>query len=72
MCITNDDATRNGKKHNDVTKKKENAWRRKRKTEREGNDEKVVTIEENKETKDEKKTKVTTKMKEKNDKKKNI
>jgi triosephosphate isomerase len=25
MCITNDDATRNGKKHNDVTKKKENA-----------------------------------------------
>jgi hypothetical protein len=35
--------------------KKENAWRRKRKTEQEGNDEEVVTIEENKETKDEKK-----------------
>jgi hypothetical protein len=25
MCIATDDATRNGKKHNDVTKKKENA-----------------------------------------------
>jgi len=25
MCITNDDATRNGSKHNNVMKKKENA-----------------------------------------------
>jgi len=25
MCITNDDATRNGSKHNDVMKKKKNA-----------------------------------------------
>jgi hypothetical protein len=38
-----------------------------------GNDEKVVTIKENKETKDEKKkTKATTKLKLKNDKKKNL
>jgi len=65
MCINNDDATRNGEKHNDVTKKKENAWRRKRKTKQEGNDEAVVTIEENKETKDGIKTKVATKMKKK-------
>jgi len=45
-------------------KKKENAWRRK--IEKEKNDEKVVTIEENKETKDgKKKTKEKTKKKEK-------
>jgi hypothetical protein len=37
----------------------------KRKTEKEGNDEKVVTIEENKETKDEKKSIAQTKEKKK-------
>jgi hypothetical protein len=36
------------------------------------NDEKVVTMEENKNQKMKRKTKVTTKMKEKNDKKKNL
>jgi hypothetical protein len=54
MCITNDDATRNGSKCNDVMEKK-NAWRGRRKTKIEQNDEEVVTIEENKETKDGKK-----------------
>jgi len=49
MCIINDDATRNGSKHNNVMKKK------KMLEEGEGNDEKVVTIKENKEIKDEKK-----------------
>jgi hypothetical protein len=62
MCITNDDTTRNGSKHNNVMKQK------KMFEEVEGNDEKVVTIKESKETRDEKKTKVATKMKEKNDK----
>ncbi len=46
--------------------KKENAWRGKRKIEKKWNDKEVVTIEENKETKDEKKTTIATKMKEKN------
>jgi hypothetical protein len=46
MCITNDDATRNGNKRSNAMKKKENAWRGKIK--KEGNDEKVVTIEKNK------------------------
>jgi len=57
MCIPNDDATRNGNKCNNVMKKKENAWKGRKKTKKKGNDEKVVTIEENKETKDEKKLK---------------
>ncbi len=46
MCIPNDDATRNGNKCNNVMKKKENVWKGRRKTRKEGNDEKVVTIEE--------------------------
>jgi hypothetical protein len=53
MCITNDDATRNSSKCNNVMKK-ENVWRGRRKTEKERNDEEVVIIKENKETKDEK------------------
>jgi hypothetical protein len=61
-CITNDNATSNGNKCNEVIKKKkmleEGAGKRK-----EINNEVNVTIEEKKETKDEKKTKITTKMK---------
>jgi len=41
---------------------KKNVWRGRRKTKKEGNDEKIVTINE---TKDEKKIKITTKMKDK-------
>ncbi len=48
MCITNDDAVRTGNKRSDVMEIKD-SWRGKRKTKKEGNDEKVVTIEENKE-----------------------
>jgi len=48
MCITNDDAVRTGNKCSDVMEIKD-SWRGKRKTKKEGNDEKVVTIEENKE-----------------------
>ncbi len=54
--------------------KKESAWRGIRKIEKEGNDEKIVTIKENKETKNakKKKTEGATQIKEKNDKKKNL
>jgi hypothetical protein len=57
MCITNDDATRNGNKRNDVMKKKKMLGKGKGKH--------------NKKEMMKKITKVTTKMKEKNDKKKN-
>jgi hypothetical protein len=50
MCITNDNAIRNGNKRSDVTEKK--ILKREKEHNKEGNDEKVVTIEENKEKKD--------------------
>ncbi len=53
MCITNDDALRNGNKRNNVMRKK--MLEKKRKIYKKGNYEEVVTIKGKKETKDEKK-----------------
>jgi hypothetical protein len=55
MCVTNDDAIRNGNKHNNVMGKKKKILEERRKTRGKKNYDKIVTIEENKETKHEKK-----------------
>ncbi len=55
LNIINDDTTRNGNKCNDVMKKKKMLEEGEGKQKKEGNDEKVVTIKENEETKDAKK-----------------
>ncbi len=52
MCITNDDAISNGNKCNNVMAKK--CLKKGKENQKERNDNKVITIEERKETKNEK------------------